>query len=861
MNTIVSFGEWIARRRKLLDLTQREVAVHANCAVATVKKIELGERRPSRELAQALAEVLRVPQAERPQFVECARGLRSVDRLPPGGIGDLTQTTSSVQTAAPKLPANLPASLPPRGAPILGREAELAQVVDLLSQPACRFVSLVGVGGVGKTRLAVEVAYQQRERFADGAVFVPLASLTDARLMPLSVAQSLNLSLSGQLDAQLFAYLRDKSLLLVVDNCEQILEGIDWLSTLLANAPGIKVLATSRERLQLPEEWVYPVPMLESAHAVDLFVQVAQRHNPQVQIGKQRAAALRVCHLVENLPLAIELAASWTPFMPCAQIADHIQRDINFLTNNARNIPERHRSIRAVFDHSWQLLSPVEQDAVMRLSIFRGGWAPEEARLIAGATLLTLRGLMEKSLVRPTREHRFDMHELVRQYAEEHLKATGLAEEVRARHAEVYVDLAGQLDAQLFGPDAIAAFARFDQEHDNMRAGMGWALHAQHLDLARRYVDKLFLYWLRRGKWAEGERWSKAVLGAPDEPDSVLLCWTVLSVGVFLALQGRYIEADPFRTRAQAMTDRLEDPETTARTLLILGQAAPDSAEAAAAFEDLFVIVSRVDAYSKPGMAKEALLANAHLLYGDRLQMAGQLEEAATQYRQSLDLFRKLRNVDMIAYPIGNLGRLALQDGHLQDAYASFMESLALSRAIGNRVGIADWLQQLGHAALAMGDLAQAESCYEEALALYQEMGNQRACPDVLAGLGAAAYLRGDIELAKQHLRECLVGFRSVVGPLLLQFHRWTTEFRAELFLCLQTCALVEVVEGELERAATLLGAADTLVPDHVDLGQQARVTAALSTVRSRLSRQAYTAAWTRGQSLSFEQVIAFVVG
>jgi predicted ATPase len=192
--------------------------------------------------------------------------------------------------------------------------------------------------------------------------------------------------------------------LLVLDNCEQILEGSAWLSTLLADAPGVKVLATSRERLQLPEEWVYIVPMLESARAVDLFMQVAQRHNPRFPIAEPCAGATRVCQLVENLPRAIELAASWTPYMSCAQIADHMQHDIDFLTNSARNIPERHRSIRAVFDHSWRLLSPREQDAVMRLSVFRGDWAAAEAGSVAGATLLTLRSLMEKSLVRPAAE-------------------------------------------------------------------------------------------------------------------------------------------------------------------------------------------------------------------------------------------------------------------------------------------------------------------------------------------------------------------------------------------------------------------------------------------------------------------------
>jgi transcriptional regulator with XRE-family HTH domain len=184
MSTIVSFGDWVARQRRLLDLTQRELAARANCAAATVKKIEMGERRPSRELAQALAEVLCVPREEHPQFIECARGLRSVARLPLDGVVVATQMTASMLTASAIPATTPPTSLPFRGTPILGRESDLAQVADLLRQPSCRLVSLVGVGGVGKTRLAVEVAYHQCERFADGAVFVPLASLADTDCCP-----------------------------------------------------------------------------------------------------------------------------------------------------------------------------------------------------------------------------------------------------------------------------------------------------------------------------------------------------------------------------------------------------------------------------------------------------------------------------------------------------------------------------------------------------------------------------------------------------------------------------------------------------------------------------------------------------
>ncbi len=856
MSETFSFGAWMAQRRKTLDITQRELAAHTNCALATIKKIELDERRPSRDLAEALAGALHIPADARQRFVECARGLRPVDAL----ASLQTAIPSERLMSVPMTPADLPAS----ATPLIGRNSELEQIARLLDQPACRLLTLVGSGGAGKTRLAIEAARGLRDRFADGAVFVPLAAVTNAALIPTSIAHSLNLALSGPAEALLFAYLRDKTMLLVLDNCEQLAEGIGWLADLLVHAPGVKLLATSRERLQLAEEWIYTVPMLEEAQAVDLFDQTAQRLNPRFQSSQQRVAVLRICQLVENLPLAIELAASWTPFMSCELIAQNIQRDIGFLSANVRNVPERHRSIRAVFDHSWRLLSPAEQDVMMRLSIFRGGWAAAEAAPIAGATLLMLRALIEKSLVRAAGQGRYDLHELIRQYAADQLPAAGLEAQARRRHSEVYLALAADLDWQLYGPNAIAAFAHLDLEHDNLRAGIGWALEAGEIDIARQYVDCLWSFWLRRGHWSEAEHWSRAALGQAGEADNILLCWTLVCAAVFTALQGRYIESKSYRDRFEAMAHRLEDPETTMRVLLLEGQALPHFEQAEAAFEQLFTIGAQVEILSKGLGAKEALLANAHYLYGERLRVAGRSAEAEAHYRQSLELFRQLGDVDMIAYPIGNLGRLALEQGRVNEAYDRFMESVAISRAVGNRVGIADWLQQLGNGALALGDVTQAEMCFEEALALYQEMGNQRACPDVLANLGYAALLKGDVVQARRYLHESLSAYRRIYVALLKTFAQWKDQVLREFLLCLEATALVEAAEGAFERALTLFGAAMALraqVNNQIDPGLQARVDEAIRTAQSQLSSEACARAWETGQSMSFETVLAYALG
>jgi tetratricopeptide (TPR) repeat protein len=309
------------------------------------------------------------------------------------------------------------------------------------------------------------------------------------------------------------------------------------------------------------------------------------------------------------------------------------------------------------------------------------------------------------------------------------------------------------------------------------------------------------------------------------------------------------------------MALRLEDPETMMRYYFVEGQASPDLATAAKVWEEFFAIGSRVETISKGEMALEVMFAGAHFLYGDWLRDAGHNEEAAAHYRQSLERFRHTGDVDLIAYPIGNLGRLALQAGRVGEAYNSFMESVAISRAVGNRVGIADWLQQLGNAALAMGDLSQAESCYEEALALYQEMGNLRACPDTLADLGYAALINGDENQSRRYLRESLSAYRKFGEMMARLGIGWSVMLPPEFRLCLQTIALLDVGEGKFERALTLLSAAaahHSRFGYGADLGMGARVEAALSTIQTQLSKETFSQAWENGRSMSVETILAY---
>jgi len=363
----------------------------------------------------------------------------------------------------------------------------------------------------------------------------------------------------------------------------------------------------------------------------------------------------------------------------------------------------------------------------------------------------------------------------------------------------VYLRLTAQLDVQLYGPDGIAAFARLEQEHDNIRAGIGWALTAGEIAIARQYIDRLFMFWLRRGYWAEGEHWARAAVGQADEEDSVLRCWTLVNASTFTFLQGQFLEATSLREQATLMARWLEDPETTIRVLLIDGQALPDMEQVAGAFDHLFLLSEHVDVFSKGGGAKQALLASAHFLYGDRLLSAGRAVEAAAQYRQSLEQFRQLGNIDMIAYPIGNLGRLPLREGRVHEAADRFTESVAISRASGNQVGIIDWLQQLGNVELALGDLVQADECYEEVLALCKEMGNRRTYVNMLVALGHVALIKGHWADSGQYLREgASIVFKFVEETQSLP-GVWSGWFPPEVFLCLQAIALLETAQGNFK--------------------------------------------------------------
>lgn len=512
----VSFGDWLRRRRRALDMTQDELAVRVGCSLSAIRKIEQNERRPSPEIAELLANQLQVPAVDRTLFVRVARGERNVERL---GLATLQpQTPAWPGPLRAVLAPRPPVSLPAQATPFLGRELEIEQLVHLLRTPGCRMVTIFGPGGSGKTRLSIEVAQCVSGDFSDGVVFVPLAPLTAAALVPEAIAGAIGLECKGcdTIANQVIDHLRERELLLVLANFEHLMDAAPWLAALLQST-AVTVLTSSRERLGVLGEWVFEIHGLaqppeqdggdlEKYSAAALLIAGFRRAQPDYVVhADDYQAIVRICRRLEGMPLGLELAAPWIRTLTAEEIAAEIERSYDFLATAARNVPERHRSLRAAFEHSWRLLGPHEQRMLSRLSVFRGGFGREAAAVVAGAALPDLAALMDKSLLRRAGSARYDVHELVRQFAITHLGDDDT--DAHLAHARFYHDLVERANRELQGADQQLWYARLAEEQDNLRAAMDWALAQHETAVAPMLGARLWRFWHDHGRIIEGRQW------------------------------------------------------------------------------------------------------------------------------------------------------------------------------------------------------------------------------------------------------------------------------------------------------------------------------------------------------------------
>jgi predicted ATPase/DNA-binding SARP family transcriptional activator len=682
--------------------------------------------------------------------------------------------------------------LPLDPTPFVGREAELAEIGQRLSDPTCRLLTILGPGGMGKTRLAIRAAaqvYQARPgAFLDGIHFVALASIQNAGQLAAAIATTLHLPFEGGRDpqGQLLNYLQHKELLLVLDSVEQLAgndEAVAFIGRLLDRAGGVTLLVTSRTRLDLHEEWLfdveglaYPLPdtagdgAIESYAAVQLFVQNATRlQRTFAPTTADWAAIVRVCQLLSGAPLGLELASAWVRRHTCTEIAAQIAADLDFLTTSLRNVPLRHRSLRAVFEHSWQLLSDEEQVALCQLAVFQGQIAPTAAQAVASASPALLRALASQSLLRKAdQDGAFAMHELIRQYALEKLATLPeLAEYTWRAFCSYFARFLDQRADSLKGRGQQEALQEISYEVENVRAAWDAAVCRRLRDELAQMLEAFYWYQWQRGYFQEGRAalsTAAAALTAEGMADDLLLARIQSRLGEYHSWLSNYetatclVEASvPVLRRATAWVD-------LAWALDTLGQIAYAQGEFSTArgyFEEALTWFQRQEVAA--GVAHSlTTLAN---VYCDEL---ADYAAAQTFYQESLALYREIGDRYGEAKSVINQGTLAHSLGQHEVAAGYYREGIALCRELGHRQALAIALNNLGQVLDKLGSPAEAATLLHESVSLRRELADQRGLALTLMSLGNVAARLEQPRQAQQHYAEALRTAQQLGSPGLL---------------------------------------------------------------------------------------------
>lgn len=768
----IAFGEWVKARRKLLGLSRKTLAARVGCSPVTLVKIEGGERRPSVQVAELLAKGLELSAEDEIEFTASAR------RALFGSNAQVVASVASSEQAESPVGGEARAAIRARNLPahatsFIGREESVREAQALLRGPA-RLLTFTGPPGIGKTRISLRVAEGLLGDFADGSFFVALAPVRDPDMVPLAIAQALEVRDSAKMTVadRLKQYLEDKEMLLVLDNFEQVIPAAPLLGELLQSARNLKIIASSRETLHIYGEHNYPVEPLSlpgsdfapegiegwlEYEAVRLFAERsrAARHNFALTDANAPMVA-EICARLDRLPLAIELAAARTQTMSLEQILQQLDNRLNLLQNGPRDLPLRQQTLQYAIDWSYNLLDEAEQALFSAMAVFRGGANEQGIGVVAGVEDSTqgeerqgkqgyrevAQSLLAKSLLRQERGSdgvmRYVMLETIREYAGEKLVERGEAIGAQSRHSRFYCELAMKAQQNLKGPDQARWLEKLDVEHQNLLAALEWFATSggqEDAQVGLGMALALWRFWEIRGYLIEGRKWLATMLERPQTAERTeTRSSTLRAAGRLALLQGDYGAARTLYEESLGISEELGDTAGISSALFNLGFVSFDTGDyktARAYYEAALPLLSEIgDRYFQAG---------ALFSLGNMAAQDGEYALAEARYNESLRMYHQIEDPHGIGNALLGLGELARLRGDYEAAYALNSRGLNIWEKLGHKLNTALTLHNLGYAEKGRGQLSRAHSLFARALAIYKGIDERPGLAECVVGLAVVA--------------------------------------------------------------------------------------------------------------------------
>ena len=733
-----SFGNWLKIRRKARDLTQSELADQVGCSAAAIRKLEAEERRPSAQIVERLAEIFEIPQNEQANFLRYARG--EVRSAPVTAKEDFPWQASNKPPRS-----NLPVAV----TSLIGREREIAEVHNYVSRDDIRLVTLIGPPGIGKTRLGIESARTALQDFPDGVFFITLAPLDDPSLIVPTIAQALNFVEVNRQSAteQLSDGIRDKQMLLVLDNCEHMIEGVAALvSFLISTCPHLKILTTSRESLRIPGEWIYTVPGFDipaQNSAVD--VESASQY-PALMLFAERARAIHadfsltsenietitaICARLDGLPLIIELMAARMRFISPQELLDRLTGQFLLTADGMRAASERQKTLQHAIGWSYQLLHTEEQKLFAYLYVFTGNFSLETVENILSQKSMRkplpelVVSLLDKSFLKrapdfeSSNEVRYMMLVTLREYARNRLREMGEETEIRNMHLMYYLGLAERASHELRGPHQAIWLRRLASVRDDLRSALDWVIETQQTELALQMGSHLSWFWFRRSDLGEGRQWLEKVVNMPDasqHPHWYADVLAQLARGTWLHVGAG--QARPFVEKAISVANQHDDQWNVARASLVLSLVLIYEGD----FTGAQAMAAKSQAFFKK-VHDEWEYAMAFLGHGLSAFLQGDLTMSLAHHEEALANLRRLGDKYFQNTALRFIGIIQVRQHNIERAGEAIREALLLAHQIDSKYEIAAGIDHIGDVALAEDKPVRAVRLKWAAKNIYDSIG------------------------------------------------------------------------------------------------------------------------------------------